>query len=73
LAGGYNNTKTQMFDEKGIMITNCSHDVVLKWVDLYHGERYQYPTLMLQTLLFQTPATDKSKIIVAYDIICQFR
>jgi hypothetical protein len=51
IAGGYTSQKSHKHDEKGIMIGNCCHDVVLAWVDLFHGERYQYPTLLEKLLI----------------------
>lgn len=64
-------SRYKAFDETGIMGLFCArHDIPLAFVDMYHGERYVYPDLLLKHFLKNR--NQNQTIYLYYDICCKY-
>ncbi len=59
------------FDENGIMIATCRHDIPLRALNIVKsGENYAYPAALIASIV--EDAACPPKVIVCYDVACKF-
>ncbi len=64
--------KGKNFDESGVMVVVCRHDIPLRAMNIIRsGESYFYPLELLKSVL-DDPSCPL-KVVVAYDVACKFQ
>ncbi len=67
-----NQKKSAFFDETGLMLAVCRHDIPLRSVNIVRsGENYDYPIALLKSVMSDPACPDR--IVVAYDVSCKFK
>ncbi len=63
--------KSSNFDETGLMIAVCRHDIPLRALNIVRtGERYDYALALVRSILCDSSCPPR--VLVSYDISCKF-